>query len=268
MGPGRPRQFRPVRLRHARGLHKRVAERGGLAAAPRHGRRHPRDRARQRGREFDLDPAVRTITSPSSPWASPRAYGCSSATRNGSPAGTLGVPGIVRPFTGWVRPLRATRCSSPSRSPASPSSMPWSRSWPVALRPDAPGLREDPTVAEALGKDVLWLRLRAFGPRRRRARHRGQPARLQLHLHRPDPVRSGDHGLRFYGGNHRGARQQHWRPAGRLHRGPAPRREPLSLDAFGLLDGAQLAALRLFLVGVALVTILIVKPGALCASIA
>ncbi|MBE7196429.1 MAG: branched-chain amino acid ABC transporter permease [Parafilimonas terrae] len=176
--------------------------------------------------------------------------------------GTLGVPGIVRPFTGWVPPAAgdtvflafAVACLALvyavfeilARSP-----------FGRTLR----ATREDPTVAEALGKNVLWLRLRAFGLG-------GAALGIAGSLHAfnytyIDPTQFGPVITAYafmaviIGG--RGSN------TGVLLAGFTVvlllEGSRFLIDAFGLLDGARLAALRLFLVGVALVAILIVKPN-------
>ncbi len=103
--------------------------------------------------------------------------------------GTLGVPGIVRPFTGWVAPAAAdtvflafaVACLAlvyvVLRDPS-----------PLAVRPYATGHPEDPTVAQALGKETCsgYVYEPLVSVARRSASR--QPARLQLHLHRSDPV--------------------------------------------------------------------------------
>jgi ABC-type branched-subunit amino acid transport system permease subunit len=178
--------------------------------------------------------------------------------------GTLGVPGIVRPFTGWVPPVAgdavflafAVACLAAvyavfealARSP-----------FGRTLR----ATREDPTVAEALGKNVLWLRLRAFGLG-------GAALGIAGSLHAfnytyIDPTQFGPVITAYafmaviIGG--RGSN------TGVLLAGFTVvlllEGSRFFIDAFGLLDGSRLAALRLFLVGVALVAILIVKPNGL-----
>lgn len=178
--------------------------------------------------------------------------------------GTLGVPGIVRPFTGWVPSAAADAVFLAFA--AACLALVYAAFEILARSPFGRTLRatrEDPTVAEALGKNVLWLRLRAFGLG-------GAALGIAGSLHAfnytyIDPTQFGPVITAYafmaviIGG--RGSN------TGVLLAGFTVvlllEGSRFVIDAFGLLDGARLAALRLFLVGVALVAILIFKPGGL-----
>lgn len=176
--------------------------------------------------------------------------------------GTLGVPGIMRPFAGWVPPSAADAVFLAFAVVC--LAIVYAVFEILAQSPFGRTLRatrEDPMVAEALGKNVLWLRLRAFGLG-------GAALGIAGSLHAfnytyIDPTQFGPVITAYafmaviIGG--RGSN------TGVLLAGFTVvlllEGSRFLIDAFGLLDGAQLAALRLFLVGVALVTILIFKPN-------
>lgn len=178
--------------------------------------------------------------------------------------GTLGIPGIVRPFAGRLPAAYndavflafAALCllvvfavfERLARSP-----------FGRTLR----ATREDPAVAETLGKNVLALRLKTFALG-------GAALGVAGSLHAfyytyIDPTQFGTT-ITAYAfmavviggrGSNFGVLLASFTVIALLEG------SRFVIDAFSLLDGSQLAALRLFLVGVGLVAILIFKPDGL-----
>ncbi|MFG1371289.1 branched-chain amino acid ABC transporter permease [Xanthobacter oligotrophicus] len=178
--------------------------------------------------------------------------------------GTLGVPGIVRPFTGWVPPAW-------SDAVFLAFSYAWLALAFVLLRriTRAPfgrlvrATRDDAAVAEALGKNVLVVRAKVFAIG-------GALLGVAGSLHAfyytyIDPTQFGTT-ITAYAfmaviiggrGSHVGVLVAGFTVVLLLEG------SRFLSDVIGFLDGAQLASLRLMLVGIGLIAILIYRPGGL-----